>query len=134
MIELEIQFKIVIASIVYGMFITNLYTFIDIILGKSKVFKGVSELCFFSISSGCYYLLMYKINMGVLSVYMPVCLLFGWFLHMKYYDKYFSCLYEYIFLKIHCIISKKRKKWQKRWKELIRKKTKEAKSIEQFHT
>ena len=43
MIELEIQFKIVIVSIVYGMIFTNLYTFIEKMLGKSKVFKKLNK-------------------------------------------------------------------------------------------
>ena len=84
----------------------------------------------FLFASVGYYALIYKVNKGILSVYMPICLLIGWYLHMKYYDKHFSCVYEYLFLKIHCIISKKRRKWQEKWKELTKKKTKEAKSIE----
>lgn len=130
MIELEVQFQIIISTIVFSMFFTNLYTCINILLRKSKVFRSLIELCFFALTSVLYYLLIYRINKGILSVYIPVCLLFGWYLHMKFYDKYFSCFYKYIFSKIHSIIDLQRSKWHKLWKELMTKKTKEVKSTE----
>ena len=72
MIELEVQFKIVIVSIVFSMFFTNLYTLIDIMLRRSKVFRSIMELCFFIIVSISYYYIVYKINKGILTIYMPV--------------------------------------------------------------
>ena len=130
MIELEVQFQIVIGSILFGLVATNIYTFIDIIFKKSKVLKGLIELCFFIIVSGGYYCFVYIINKGIFNVYMPASLLLGRYLHYRFYDKYFSCIYEYIFSKIHCIINIKKRKWRKIWKELIKKKTKEVKSTE----
>ena len=62
MIELEVQFKIVIISILFGMIFTNLYTLFDIMLRKSKVFRSIIELCFFIIGSSSYYFIIYKIN------------------------------------------------------------------------
>lgn len=130
MIELEVQFKIVIVSVLFSMLFTNLYTMINIMLRNSKVVRGIFELCFFLITSIAYYLIIYKINKGILNIYMPICLIFGWYIHMRFYDKYFSCLYKYIFSKFHSIIDKKRSKWYKLWKEFKRKKTKEVKLTE----
>ena len=90
MIELETQFQIVISSIIFGMVFTNVYKFIDIMLGKSKVFRVIIELCFFLSCSLLYYYLTFIINKGILSIYMPVCLAFGYYIHMRFYDKYFS--------------------------------------------
>ena len=130
MIELEVQFQIVIVSVVFGMIFTNLYSFIDIMLNKSKVFRGLIELCFFLSGAIGYYSIIYIINNGALSVYMPVCLLFGRYLHKRFYDKYFSSLYKYIFSRFHSIIEKRKRKWRLLWKELTTKKTKEEKSTE----
>ena len=130
MIELEVQFQIIISTIIFSMVVTNLYTCLDILLRRSKIFRSIIELCFFLSVSGLYYLLVYKINKGILSVYMPACLLLGWYLHMKFYDKYFSCFYKYVFSKFHSIIDLQRSKWHKLWKELITKKTKEVESTE----
>lgn len=126
MIELEMQFQIVIASILFGLVASNIYSFINIMLQTSKVLKAISELCFFIIAAFFYYYLMYIINKGIFSIYMPLSILVGRYLHYKFYDKYFSCVYEYIFSKIHCIIKIQKGKWAKRWKELTKKKAKEA--------
>ena len=130
MIELEVQFQIVISSIIFGMLFTNLYTFIDIMFKKSKVFRSFLELCFFVIVSILYYMLIFKINKGVLSVYMPICLILGYFLHMKFYDKYFSYLYDNLFNKVSCIIYKKKTRLVRTWKEVVVKRIKKEKSIE----
>ena len=130
MIELTVQFQLIISSIIFGMVSTNLYTLIDIMLRKSKVFRSLIELCFFLIISTLYYFLIYKVNNGILNVYLPFCLLFGFYLHMKFYNKHFSCLYKYVFSKMHSIIDKKRGKWKKVWKGLIGKIIKEEKSTE----
>lgn len=130
MIELEVQFQIVISSIIFGMLFTNLYTFIDIMFKKSKVFRSFLELCFFVIVSILYYMLIFKINRGVLSVYMPICLILGYFLHIKFYDKYFSYLYDNLFNKVSCIIYKKKTRLVRTWKEVVVKRIKKEKSTE----
>ena len=130
MIELEVQFQIVISSIIFGMVFTNLYTFIEIMFKKSKVFRSVLELCFFIAVSVLYYLMIFKINKGVLSVYMPICLILGYYLHMKFYDKHFSCLYDYMFNKVSSIIYKKKTRLVRAWKEVVVKKIKKEKSTE----
>ena len=130
MIELETQFQIVSVGVLFGLFFTTLYKFIDIMLGKSKVFRAIIELCFFFTGAICYYYLIYIINRGILNVYMPAAILFGYYIYMRFYDKYFSCLYEYLFSRFNSIIKKKKDRWKKRWKELMSKIRKKEKSIE----
>ena len=130
MIELEVQFKLVISSIVFAMVFTNLYTFFDIGLRRSKVLRFIVINSYFVSSTVIYYFLIYTINQGILNVYLPISLIVGYYLHMKFYDKYFSCLYKYLFSKIHSIIDKRKEKCCKIWKELIKKRIKKAKSTE----
>lgn len=130
MIELEVQFQIVVVSVVFGMICTNLYTFLNIWLGKSKVFRSMCELCFFLSISSVYYYIVFKINKGILSIYMPICLFVGYYLHMRFYDKYFSCFYQYLFSSFHSIIIKRKERCKRVWKGLMCKITKKAKSTE----
>ena len=130
MIELEVQFQVVVASVFLGMVFTNFYTFIDIILSKSKIIRVILELSYFLSITIFYYYIIFILNNGKLSIYMPVCLALGYYLHMKFYDKYFSCLYKYWFLKIHSIIEKKKDRCKKIWKGLMKLKINKVKSTE----
>ena len=130
MIELETQFQLCISSIVFSMFFTNIYTFIDIIFSRIKILKGVLVMISFICATLIYYYLLFIINKGKLTIYIPLFLLSGYYLHMKFYDKYFSCLYQYLFLKIHSIIIKNRERCKRVWKELMKKKIKKVKSTE----
>ena len=122
-LELEVQFQLVITSVIFMMIFTNMYTFIDIVLRKIKI---VLIPLYFLFSSILYYFIIYKISDGVLSIYLPVCLIIGYYLHMKFYDKYFSCVYNYLFSKLSSIINI-RKDRCKKWigQHLKRKKRKE---------
>ena len=122
-LELEVQFQLVITSVIFMMIFTNIYTFIDIVLKKIKI---VLIPIYFLFSSILYYFIIYKISDGVLSIYLPVCLIIGYYLHMKFYDKYFSCVYNYLFSKLSSIINI-RKDRCKKWigQHLKRKKRKE---------
>ena len=119
MIELEVQFQLIIASIIFSMICTNIYSFINIMLSKSKVFRFFLEFCFFISCSIAYYMLIFYISEGILSVYLPFCLIVGYYLHNKFYDKYFSCLYSYLFNKFHSIIIKKKDRCKRKWKGLL---------------
>ena len=130
MIELETQFQIVIISTVLGMVFTNLYTMFNILLRNSKVVRFVTELIYFCLASIFYYWIIYVVNDGILTIYMFVFLLVGYYIHMKFYDKHFSCLYKYLFSKIHCIIDIRREKWRRKWKEILLRKAKKQKSTE----
>lgn len=129
MIELETQFQIVFVSILFGMVVTNIDTFIRSILRNSKVIKFFLELCFFIFVSIFYYYLIYVLNKGILSIYLPVFLILGVYLHLKFYDKHFSYAYDCLLKKISSIIKKKKDRWIL-WKEAILKKIKKPKSIE----
>ena len=80
-LELEVQFQLVITSVIFMMIFTNIYTFIDIVLRKIKI---VLIPLYFLFSSILYYFIIYKISDGVLSIYLPVCLIIGYYLHMKF--------------------------------------------------
>ena len=130
MIELEIQFQLVISCLILGMVFANLYSFIDIILGKSKVFRSVIELCFFAIITILFYYFIYRVNKGILNFYIPISLIGGVYLHKRFYDKHFSCLYEYWFSKIHSIIKSSKARCKSLWKGLLKKIIKKQKSTE----
>lgn len=130
MIELETQFLIVLSSVGFSWFFTGVYYLLDSLLRNSKVFRFFVELLFFSLVAILYYLLVYKVNNGLLNVYMIVSLMLGYYLYVKFYDKHFSCLYKYLFSKLHSIIDTRRDKCKRLWKELTKKKTKKAKSTE----
>lgn len=130
MIELEAQFKIVISSVVFSLCFSNIYRLIDVLLRNSKIFRFVLEISFFLFVSALYYLLVYKINKGILNVYMPISLIAGYYLYMRFYDKHFSCLYKYLFSKLHSIIDVRKDKCKKLWKELKKKKIKKVEQTE----
>ena len=130
MIELETQFKLVIVSVGFSFVFSNVYALINIALRNSKIIRFVIEVVFFLFVTSLYYCLIYVINKGILNIYMFISLIFGWFLYIRFYDKHFSCLYNYLFSKIHCIIEARKEKLIKVWKELKKKKTKKVKSTE----
>lgn len=130
MIELEIQFQLIIVSVISGMLVTNLYTLVDILLRNSKIIRFFVELSYFVVATIIYYFVIYKISNGVLTVYLPICLIGGCWLHMRFYDKHFSCLYKYLFSKFHSIIDSRKVKIVRLWKELIKKIIKKPKSTE----
>ena len=127
MIELEAQFQVIIATVIFSMIMCNLYSLFDILLRKSVVLRFFIEVLFFSFGAILYYYLLFYINNGILNIYIPVCFIVGYYLHNKFYDKYFSCLYSYLFNKFHCIIDKKRDGCKNRWRELVSKIIKKAK-------
>ncbi len=130
MIELETQFQLIVTSIVFGMVCTNIYTFIEIVLRKIYVFKTIIKLAFFMSASITYYYLIFIIDKGILNIYLPISLVAGYLLHMKFYDKYFSCRYEYLFSKINSIMDKKKARWKKLWRGLMKKKAKKEELTE----
>ena len=132
-LELEVQFQLVIVSIIFSMIVTNIYTFIEILLQKIKLVKNLITLSFFPFVTGVYYLIIYKISEGILSIYLVASLVLGYVLHMRFYDKYFSCLYNYLFLKISSIINNVKGRCKKSWKEhSLKKMRRKRKSTEQF--
>ena len=126
-LELEVQFQLVITSVIFMMIFTNIYTFIDIVLRKIKI---VLIPLYFLFSSILYYFIIYKISDGVLSIYLPVCLIIGYYLHMKFYDKYFSCVYNYLFSKLSSIINIRKDRCRKWIGQHLKKKKRKEKLTE----
>ena len=129
MIELESQVQMVAMSILFGMLFANLLSFILITFKEVHLLKSVMIFLLFNFSAVCYYCFLFQINNGILNVYLAIALIFGYYLHHKFYDKYFSCLYKYLFLKIHAKIET-RKARIREWKERLKKKTRKEKLIE----
>jgi hypothetical protein len=115
MIELEVQFKLIGLSVLFAMVFTNLYTLVDIGLRKSKIVRFFVMTSYFALASIFYYYIIYKISKGMLSIYLPVSLGVGYYLHMRFYDKYFSCIYNYWFSRISSIIKTRKDRCKKRW-------------------
>lgn len=130
MIELETQFQIIFLSILFGIISAMIFSFLSTMLKNSKVIRAILELCFFPFFSIFYYYLIYLINNGVLSIYMPVFIILGIYLYKKFYDKHFSYVYDCLFKKVSSIIKIRKDRWRKLWKEVIIKKIKKPKSIE----
>ena len=116
-LELETQFQLSIVSVVFSMIATNVYTFIEIIFKRLTIIKCMANILFFVIFSVLYYAIIYFISGGILSIYLIFFLILGYYLHMRFYDKYFSCWYDYLFLKISSIINNVKGRCSKRWKE-----------------
>ena len=111
-LELETQFQMIIVSVIFAMVFTNIFTFIEIVLSKLRF---IVVPIYFLTSTLMYYIMIYKISNGVLSVYLPLCLICGYYLHMRFYDKYFSCIYNYWFSRISSIIKTRKDRCKKQW-------------------
>ena len=129
-LELESQFLLVITSVILAMVATNAYTFINILFQKLEIIKSACCLCFFFSFTCIYYFCVYCISEGILSIYLPFCLILGYYLHMKFYDKYFSCLYDYLFFKISSIINSVKGRCKKWIGHSLKKMRKKENSIE----
>ena len=125
-LELEVQFQLVISSVIFAMIVMNIYTFIS--LFKCFLKWGLT-IGYFVLATCVYYFLIYKISDGVLSIYLPFCLILGYYLHMRYYDKYFSCLYEYLFSKISSIIRNVKGRCKRLWIGRSLKKTRRKENL-----
>lgn len=130
-LELETQFQLSIISVVFSLFACMTYSFVTIVFKRSKLLKGIFVLAMFLLVTVLYYFSIYFISNGVLSIYIPIFLLFGYYIYYKFYDKYFSCVFEWVFFKISSIILSKKERFKKIWIERKLKKMKEKeKSIE----
>jgi hypothetical protein len=102
-------------SILFGFIFMIFYSFINEIFYKSKV-KFIFEISLFNIGSLTYFYLVYKINTGILNIYMVLFILIGVILYQIFYSKYFIYLYSNIHKKLllfsskHVIIRKRKEK------------------------
>ena len=82
---------------------------------RGKLVRFVLELIFFSVLSTIYFFILFLINDAILSIYMPLFLILGGFIYMKFLSFPLLCIYEKIvgkiehkLSKIHLFFSKKK--------------------------
>ena len=71
------QIKVLFYAFIYGMFLMSTLKLYKKIKFKKYVFKVLSEFLFCVFNVCCFYYLLYKINNGVLSIYIFVMLFLG---------------------------------------------------------
>lgn len=118
--SIEVQIKLIIASILFGFSFMIFYSLINEIFYKSKI-RILFEFPLFIIGTIIYFLIIYKINTGILNIYLPIFILLGIIIYQAFYSHYFIYLYSNIhkktilFLNKHAIIKKgKGKKYGKK--------------------
>ena len=74
---LEEQFKVLFYSFIYGMFFLSSLSLFNLIKIKKKIVKFMLEILFVLSHVIIFYLLLYKINYGVLSFYIFLSFIFG---------------------------------------------------------
>lgn len=92
------QFQIILISYLFGMIFLACYdifnrTFYKL---KGKLVRFVFELIFFSVLVTIYYFVIFLINDGILSIYMPLFLIIGGLVYLKFVSSPLQCLYEKI--------------------------------------
>lgn len=79
MMNLEEQFKVMFFSFIYGMFFLSTVKALKNIKYKKIIYRFIAELIFMIIHVLLFYFLLYKINGGILSVYIALFFLVGLF-------------------------------------------------------
>lgn len=101
MMNLEEQFKVVFFSFIYGMFFLFTIKVIKNIKYKKIIYRFITELIFMIIHVLLFYFLLYKINGGILSFYIALFFIVGFFFCRLLY---FSDKKSWNFHKYHYII------------------------------
>ena len=113
--SIEVQIKLVVSSILFGFSFMILYSLINEFFYKSKL-RILFELPLFILGAIIYFIIIYKINTGILNIYFPLFILIGIILYQIFYSHYFIYLYANIhkktilFLNKHGIIRKRKEK------------------------
>ena len=93
--SIEVQIKLIVMSILFGFIFMIIYSFFNEFFYKSKL-RIIYELPLFLLSTLIYFYLLYKINTGILNIYLPLFILIRILIYQLFYSKYF--LYIYTFL------------------------------------
>ena len=128
-LELEVQFQLAVVSVVFSLVFSVIYKWISIIFSRIKLVKGILVFFLFFSFAVLYYFVIYKISNGVITIYLPLFLGLGCYIYAKFYDKYFSCLFECQFLKISSIIEIRKERYKKKWIEYKLKRKKEKENL-----
>lgn|GEM_PF-5788630 len=84
--DLESQFKVLFYSFIYGILFVSTYKLLRMIKFKKKFLKYLSELFFCLLHLSLFYFLLYKLNYGMLSIYIFLFLILGGlFCHSFYF-------------------------------------------------
>ena len=122
--SIEVQIKLIVMSILFGFIFMIIYSFFNEFFYKSKL-RIIYELPLFLLSTLIYFYLLYKINTGILNIYLPLFILIGILIYQLFYSKYFLYIYSFLHKKIilffhkHAIIRKKIKRKKKYGKKRI---------------
>ena len=82
--DLEIQIQSLVFSFVFGMFFSLIYNMIYfILLCDNKIIKMISNTIYCLISTSTYFLLLYKINNGIIHPYFLLTLIIGFYIGNK---------------------------------------------------
>ena len=86
--SIEVQIKLVVSSILFGFSFMILYSLINEFFYKSKL-RILFELPLFILGTIIYFIIIYKINTGILNIYFPLFIIIGVFLYQIFYSHYF---------------------------------------------
>ena len=113
--SIEVQIQLIIISILFGFIFMIFYSLINEFFYTSKL-RIIFEFPLFIISTIIYFMLIYKINGGLLNIYYPLFIIIGVLIYIYYYSNYFLSIYTKLhkklifFLKKHDIIRKRKEK------------------------
>ena len=77
--NLDEQFRVIFYSFIYGMFFLATLRYFKKINVSNFILKCILELFFLILHVCFFYFLLYKLNNGILSIYIGICFIFGCF-------------------------------------------------------
>lgn len=77
--NLEEQFKVIFYSFIYGMFFLSTIKGLRYFKIKKNIYKFIMQLIFMLLHVSLFYYLLYKINGGILSIYVAIFFAIGMF-------------------------------------------------------
>lgn len=84
--NLELQFKVIFYSFIYGMFFFFTLKLLKLIKLKKNKYRFFVELLFFMSHTTLFYYLLYKINNGIINTYIFILFILGmFFCHFLYF-------------------------------------------------
>lgn len=75
--DLERQFKVIFYAFSYGILFISTYRFLRLIIFKKLFFKYLTEFFFCITHLIVFYFFLYKINNGIINMYVPLFLILG---------------------------------------------------------
>ena len=89
MISLERQFQSIVLSFSFGMFFIFIYSIFDYLFSKYKWFVRLPfESVLFLTMTSIFFKLNVYVNEGLLNIYIPLFMIIGFLIYIKFYRKY----------------------------------------------